>query len=162
MASMATSAPVSSRRSSSSGMADISLLFRSTASWPSTRRWRAAQAQTRCSGAPSLPCAPREVLPSIATMSGSRSRKASTQLVKHSAKSFAGSAFITSLSASCEGTPFPNGRSRRRKSTFWRARRSISQKSSAPAIVPHSTISRISGRGYRTFHACRGSSNPEK
>ena len=42
MASMVTSAPASSSRSSSSGMAAISLDFLSTASWPRTSRWRVA------------------------------------------------------------------------------------------------------------------------
>ena len=50
MASMVTSAPFSSRRWSSSGMAVISLDLMSVASWPRTRRWRDAQAETRCSG----------------------------------------------------------------------------------------------------------------
>jgi len=47
----------------------------------------------------------REVLPSIATMSGSVSRRLSTQAVKHAAKSGAGSAFITSFRVSCEAMP---------------------------------------------------------
>jgi hypothetical protein len=46
MASMVTSAPVSCRRASRSGMAVISLDLASVACWPSTRRWRAAQAET--------------------------------------------------------------------------------------------------------------------
>ena len=42
---------VSFSRSSSNGIAVISLNFASTASWPSTSRWRDAQAETMCSGA---------------------------------------------------------------------------------------------------------------
>lgn len=80
-------------------------------------------------------------------MSGSRSRSASIQAVKHSAKSGAGSAFITSFKVSCEAMPFSNARNQRKKASFCRAQRSISAKSSAPAIVPHRTMSRISGKG---------------
>ena len=50
MASMVTSAPVSARRSSSSGIAVISLDLASQACWPSTRRWVLAQAETMWSG----------------------------------------------------------------------------------------------------------------
>jgi hypothetical protein len=105
MASMVTSAPSSSSRSSKSGMATISFDFSATASCPSTSRWRLAQAETRCNGSLPLALARREVLPSIATMSGARSRRLSTQAVKHSAKSGAGSTFITSVSVSCEAMP---------------------------------------------------------
>jgi hypothetical protein len=85
----------------------------------------------------------REVLPSIATMSDALSRRLATQAVKHSAKSGAGNAFITSLSVSCEAMPRAKGSSRRRKSSL----RAISTKSSAPASVPQSTSKRISGKG---------------
>jgi hypothetical protein len=50
MASMVTKAPVKCSRSSSSGIAAISLDLVPTAWWPSTGRWRAAQALTTCSG----------------------------------------------------------------------------------------------------------------
>jgi len=56
-------------------------------------------------GAPPFALLRREVLPSIATMSGSVSRRLSTQAVKHAAKSGAGSAFITSFRVSCEAMP---------------------------------------------------------
>ena len=81
MASMVTSAPFSSRRCRSAGMAWISLDFSSIASWPRTRRCLAAQALTMCNGARPLEraWARREILPSIATMSGSLSRRLSTQ-----------------------------------------------------------------------------------
>jgi hypothetical protein len=105
MASMVTSAPSSSSRSSSSGIALISLDFSATASWPSTSRCRVAQAETRCKGSLPFALLRREVLPSIATMSGALSRSPSTQAVKHSAKRLAGNAFITSLSVSCEAMP---------------------------------------------------------
>ena len=83
----------------------ISFDFSATASWPSTSRCRLAQAETRCSGSLPFARARREVLPSIATMSGAFSRRLSTQAVKHSAKSGAGSAFITSFNVSCEAMP---------------------------------------------------------
>ena len=83
----------------------------------------------------------------MATMSGSLSRSEATKATKQSENNPAGSAFITSLSVSWEGTPRSNGRKRRRKSSFRFAQRSMSAKSSAPAIVAHSTVSRISGRG---------------
>jgi hypothetical protein len=83
----------------------------------------------------------------MATRSAAPRRSADTQETKHSENNAAGNAFITSLSVSCEGTPRSNGRKRRRKSSFRFDQRSMSAKSSAPAIVPHSTISRISGNG---------------
>jgi len=83
----------------------------------------------------------------MATMSGAASRRLSTQAVKHSAKSVAGSAFITSFSVSCEAMPRSNGSSRRRKSSLRWPQRAISTKSSAPPSVAHSTTSRISGTG---------------
>ena len=93
------------------------------------------------------PRAPRSCLPSMATMSGAYSRSAATQAVKHSANSRAGNAFITSPRVSCEGTPRASGSIRRRKSSLRFAQRSISAKSSAPAIVPQSTIDGTSGSG---------------
>jgi hypothetical protein len=114
--------------------------------------WRAAQADTRCNAWFASRLARREVLPSMATMSGSRSRSPSTQAVKQSANSLEGSAFITSFSVSCEAMPRANGKSRRRKASFRRAQRAISTKSSAPASVPHRITVRISGKGYTTFH----------
>ena len=88
----------------------------------------------------------------MATISGSPVRNASTQATKHLENSPAGSAFMTSLSVSCDGMPRAKGKSRRRKASFLFAQRSISTKSSAPAIVPHRTTSRISESGYSTFH----------
>ena len=125
----------------------ISFDFSATASWPSTSRCRLAQAETRCKGSLPRARARREVLPSIATMSGAASRRLATQAVKHSANRAAGSAFITSLSVSCEAMPRSKGRSRRRNSSLRRPQRAISTKSSAPASVPQSTSSRISGSG---------------
>lgn len=125
-------------------MAVISLPLAATASCPSTSRCRLAQAETRCRAGPS---ARRDVLPSMATMSGSASSSAATQAMKHSAKSRAGNAFITSPRVSCAGTPWASGSIRRRKSRLRFAQRSISAKSSAPAIVPQSTIKRTSGSG---------------
>ncbi len=88
-----------------------------------------------------------------ATMSGSPSRKPATQDTKQSENDAAGSALITSLSTSCEGMPSAKGNRRRRKSSLRAAQRWHSTKSCAPAIVAHSTISRISGKRYVTFHA---------
>lgn len=102
-------------------------------SWPSTRRWRFARAETRCSGWPARARARREVLPSMATMSGSASRKLSTHDANAPAKSTAGRAFITSLSVSCEGMPRRKGSIRRRNASLRFAQRSISTKPSAPA-----------------------------
>src|SRR6267154_2688753 len=48
MASIETSAPSRSRRSTRAGMAVISFDFSSTASWPSTSRLSVAKADTRC------------------------------------------------------------------------------------------------------------------
>ena len=85
--------------SSSRGMAMISLDFWSAASWPSTRRWRAAQAETTCNGPRPLARAwlRREVLPSMAIMSGSVSRNSSTQSAKSVLKNWPSSALMTSL-----------------------------------------------------------------
>jgi hypothetical protein len=108
---------------------------------------RLAQAETTCSGCASPRRARREVLPSIATKSGSASRRLATQAVKHSAKVRASSAFITSFSVSCEGMPRANGNRRRRKSSLWPAQWRISTKFCPPASVPHSTTSSTSGSG---------------
>src|SRR4051794_18348979 len=72
MASIVTKAPSRARRSSSNGMATISFDLPLTASCPSTRRWRVAQAETRCKGSRPLLRAwlRREVLPSMAMRSG--------------------------------------------------------------------------------------------
>src|SRR6185295_8747945 len=66
IASMVTTAPSIAIRSSSFGMATISLDFAATFTCPSTRRWRAAKAQTMWMGALPLDFWPerREVLPS--------------------------------------------------------------------------------------------------
>lgn len=80
MASMVTNAPVSSSGWSSSGIATISFDLSTTASWPSTRLWRVAQAETRWSGSRPLARAwlRREVLPSMAMTSFFSSRSVST------------------------------------------------------------------------------------
>jgi hypothetical protein len=83
----------------------------------------------------------------MATISGSASRRRATQDTKQSENASAGRALITSLSVSCEAMPFAKGKSRRRNACFRLAQRAISTKSSAPATVPHSTISSISGGG---------------
>lgn len=76
MASIETSVPLrpsfAARRSTSTGIAVVSLLLSLTASWPGTRREVVAKAETKCSGArPALRSwLRREVLPSMATKSG--------------------------------------------------------------------------------------------
>src|SRR4051812_12956814 len=65
IASMVTTAPSMAIRSSSFGMATISLDFSATLTCPSTRRWRAAKAETMWMGALPFVFWPerREVLP---------------------------------------------------------------------------------------------------
>jgi predicted small secreted protein len=58
---------------SSSRTAGISLLFASTATWPRTAPMPCARAATRCGAFPSLPFAPRTVLPSTAITSSATS-----------------------------------------------------------------------------------------
>lgn len=66
-------------------MAMISLDLASHACWPSTSRWPATQAETRCVRLPCRGCA-REVLPSLATISGlASSRPASSCGLAHKA-----------------------------------------------------------------------------
>src|SRR4051812_44690175 len=89
MASIVTRAPSSASRSRRSGMAAISFDLPATASCPSTRRWRVAQAETRGKGSRPLLRAwlRREVLPSMAMRSGSASRRPSPQLTKQALNS---------------------------------------------------------------------------
>ena len=88
-------------------MAVISFDLPVTASCPSTSRWRVAQAETRCKGPRPLPRAwlRREVLPSMAMMSGSASRRPSTQQAKQALNRPGSSAAITSPSVSWLGMP---------------------------------------------------------
>lgn len=78
MVSMVTSAPVSASRSSSAGIASVSLDLSATASWPRTKHSLLAQAETRCSAWRSQPRSwlRREVLPSMAIRSGASDRNA--------------------------------------------------------------------------------------
>jgi hypothetical protein len=164
MASMVTSAPLSASRSSSSGTASASLDFSAVACCPRTSRWRLAQAETRCSGERPLARSwlRREVLPSIATMSGAASRRPSTQAAKAARNSAGSSPETTSPSVSWLGTPRSKGRNRRRNPSLPRPQRTTSTKSSAPASVAQSTSSSTSGSGYTTFQLWRGSSSAEK
>ena len=89
---MVTKAPVSSSRLARCGIAVISLPLPPTASWPSTRRWRwprprrdAAALRRRAS--PPGGFVPGACRRAMATISGSASRRSSTQAVKHAAKS---------------------------------------------------------------------------
>src|ERR1700751_3479609 len=66
MASMLTSAPSRSSISKSGGMAVISLLLPSTATWPNVRLASVAQALTKCNGPHFEPAEPHSVLPSMA------------------------------------------------------------------------------------------------
>ena len=86
----------------------------------------------------------------------------STQVKKHCLNSAGSSATMTSVSESWLGMPCRNDRKRRRKGRCSVPHSAISVKSSAPAMVAHSTTSRISGKGYRTFAACRGSRSAAK
>src|SRR5712671_7814098 len=71
MASMVTTAPSIASISRSAGMAMISLDLSATLTWPRTRRWRAAKADTMWIAAfpPLLWEEPRNVLPSMAITS---------------------------------------------------------------------------------------------
>ena len=70
IASIVRTAPARSANAfSSSRTAGISLLFSSTATWPRTAPMPCARAATRCGAFPSLPFAPRTVLPSMAMTS---------------------------------------------------------------------------------------------
>src|SRR5258707_946041 len=71
MASMVMTAPSIASMSRSAGMAMISLDLSATLTWPSTRRWRAAKADTIWIAAfpPFLWEEPRNVLPSMAITS---------------------------------------------------------------------------------------------
>jgi hypothetical protein len=84
IASMVTTAPSIAIRSSSFGMATISLDFSATFTCPSTRRWRAAKAETMWMGALPLDFWPerREVLPSMAITSAGVPTSAATQATK--------------------------------------------------------------------------------
>ena len=70
-------------------MAAVSFDLPPTASRPSTSRWRAARAETRCGGSRPLPRSRvrREVLPSTATRPGPASRKPPTQPAKQPSSS---------------------------------------------------------------------------
>jgi hypothetical protein len=155
MASMDTSAPFRpsawAGRSMRTGIAAVSLLLASTASWPGTRHCVVAKAETRCKV--SRPTARswvrREVLPSIATISGRSGQFSRTQAVK-SAENRAGLIRLIRLSASVRmgrhahrannaaGTaaapcPIPQG-ARSRHSPPWFHRRSATR--SPPADAP--------------------------
>jgi hypothetical protein len=98
MASMLTMQPLSSKSSSSLGMAVISLDFSAVASCPSTRRLRQPQALTMCSA--DLPRRrsrePRAVLPSTATNSPPvASDTARVQLAKQAWNAFGDKPEIT-------------------------------------------------------------------
>src|SRR5271170_4314002 len=71
MASVVMMAPSITNMSRSAGMAMISLDLSATLTWPSTRRWRAAKADTMwiAAFAPFLWAEPRNVLPSMAITS---------------------------------------------------------------------------------------------
>jgi len=140
MASMVTSAPRIARRSSSSGMAVISLDLAAQACRPSTRRCRLAQADTRCSGLRSRARSwvRREVLPSMA--------------------------LTMSFSVSWLGMPRAKGRKRRGKSRCRRPRRRKACRRGPPAAPPPADrppsraaadrAARRSGRGRKRREGC--------
>jgi|SRR5579859_665743 len=108
IASIVTTAPFnpppSASRSSSSGIAVISLLLSATASCPSTSRLVVANAETRWSGGSPAPRSwlRREVFPSIATSSGRSGQQARTQSVKQAENSTGSGSSAASASAPSE------------------------------------------------------------
>ena len=90
-------------------MAVISFDLSATASWPSTRRWRLAQAETRCKRLAAL--APGVGAPRGLAVDGddvgpsASSRGLSTQPRKQALNSSGSSAFITSPRVSWLGMP---------------------------------------------------------
>ena len=84
IASMVTIAPSIASMSSSLGMAMISLDFSATLTWPSTRRWRAAKAETMWIAGvqPFFRPDRREVLPSMAITPSGAPVSAATQATK--------------------------------------------------------------------------------
>src|SRR5712664_3202416 len=135
MASMVTTAPSIASISRSAGMAMISLDLSATLTWPSTRRWRAAKADTMWIAAfpPLLWEEPRNVLPSMAITSADTPISLATQATKRRWNSVASSVAKMSPRWSCDGVPSRNGRNRRRSSIFFWPNRAISTNVSAPA-----------------------------
>jgi DDE superfamily endonuclease len=84
----------------------------------------------------------REVLRSMAMISGCRSRSSATQARKPALNSAGSSAAITSHKVSWLAMPCWNGKTRRRNPRCSVPHRLISTKSSAPAIVAQSRSSR--------------------
>src|SRR6516165_771205 len=135
MASVVMMAPSITNMSRSAGMAMISLDLSATLTWPSTRRWRAAKADTMwiAAFAPFLLAEPRNVLPSMATTSADTPISLATQATKRRWNSALSSVAKMSPRWSCDGVPSRNGRNRRRNAIFFWPNRAISTKVSAPA-----------------------------
>src|SRR5258708_27536671 len=109
MASMVMTAPSIASMSRSAGMAMISLALSAILTWPSTRRWRAAKADTIWIAAfpPFLWQAPANVLPSMAITSADTPISLATQATKRRWNSAASSVAKMSPRWSCEGVPYP-------------------------------------------------------
>lgn len=107
MASMDTRLPLRSNRSSSAGMAVISLDLTSTASWPRTSLALVAKAETRCSGGRSdlRSWLRREVLPSMATRSACCGQHWATQEQKQAENKSGSTRFNSVRSQSTQGMP---------------------------------------------------------
>jgi len=90
----------------------ISLDLSATLTWPSTRRWRAAKADTMwiAAFAPFLWAEPRNVLPSMATTSADTPINLATQATKRRWNSLASSVAKMSPRWSCDGVPSRNGK----------------------------------------------------
>src|SRR5271154_4107439 len=127
MESVVMMAPSITNMSRSAGMAMISLDLSATLTWPSTRRWRAAKADTMwiAAFAPFLWAEPRNVLPSMAITSADTPISLATQATKRRWNSVASSVAKMSPRWSCDGVPSRNGRNRRRNAIFFSPNRAI-------------------------------------
>src|SRR6516162_7156993 len=159
MASVVMMAPSITNMSRSAGMAMISLDLSATLTWPSTRRWRAAKADTMwiAAFAPFLLAEPRNVLPSMATTSADTPISLATQATKRRWNSALSSVAKMSPRWSCDGVPSRNGRNRRRNAIFFWPNRAISTKVSAPASTASKHNSSTSWSGQITLPRCLGS-----
>ena len=150
--------------SSSTGMASISLLLSSMASWPSTRRVLVAKAETRCSAARPLARSwlRRTVLPSMAIVSRGSGQQATTQSMKQAANSSGSIRFIMMCSQRPEGTPQWKGRNRRRNARWALPQSEMASKLSHSAIVAQTHTSKTSLSSCATLSGLRLSSIREK
>jgi hypothetical protein len=146
---MVTIAPSMASMLSNLGIAMISLDFSATFTCPSTRRWRAAKAETMWIGAMSPVLRPdrRTVLPSIAMTPSGRPVTEATQATKQCWNCSASSVAKMSPIRSCGGVPSLKGRKRRSRASFFSPKRAMSVKVSAPASVPNNASNSTSSSG---------------